>query len=303
MRLLVIIVLALVILAGAALLGARLMTRPALAVPEGEGSAERGAYVFAAAGCGECHTADAKDAVPLAGGRAIPTPFGTFYGPNITPDPEHGIGGWSTADFFRAMRLGVDRDGDDLFPAFPYASFTRLTDQDILDLKAYIFAQPPSSQPSPPHEVGFPFNVRLLIPFWKLLYLEPGPEAPLAGATEPVARGAYLVRAAGHCGECHTPRDALGGPREAFFLAGSPNGADNRRVPNITPHDSGIGGWSEREIADLLETGATPDFDFVGGAMGDVIAHSTSLLTNEDRRAIGAYLLFLPPLPDQSRPE
>ena len=147
----------------------------------------------------------------LAGGAALLTPFGTFYGPNITPDPDHGIARWSDADFIRAMREGTAPDGRHYYPAFPYTSFTLMTDEDLLALKAYIFTLPPAAVPSRPHDLSFPFGFRGLMWTWKLLYLAPGPFVPDPARDADWNRGAYLVEGVGHCGECHTPRGFLGG--------------------------------------------------------------------------------------------
>lgn len=289
--------------AAAAFLGARWATRSAVEVPDHDASAERGAYLFAAAGCETCHTAEADDATPLAGGRALDTPFGVFYTPNITPDADHGIGGWSDADFLRAMRQGVSPDGDDYYPAFPYPSFTRMSDGDILDLKAYLFTLPAAATPNRAHEVGFPFNMRPLLTFWKLLFLNQGPEPSDPTLDEPQARGAYLVRALGHCGECHTPRNAMGAPVADMQLAGTVDGPDGRPVPNITPDEAtGIGRWSADDIVFLLRSGMMPDGDFVGSGMGDVVANGTSHLTGDDLQAIAAYLRAVPAVANQVGP-
>lgn len=255
----------------------------------------RGEYVFDAAGCAGCHTA--PDGERLAGGRALETPFGTFRTPNITPDPEHGIGGWSDADFVRAMREGVGPGGTVYFPAFPYTSYTGMTERDLLDLKAYLDAQPAVAQADQPHELDAPYGWRFLLPAWRLLHFEPGelPEEP--GRDPQWHRGRYLVQALGHCGECHTPRNRLGAMDEDRFLGGSEAGPEGRPVPNITPHpETGIGSWSPGDVTFLLETGMLPDGDFVGGGMNEVVEASTSRLTPEDRAAITAYLLSLPPV-------
>jgi mono/diheme cytochrome c family protein len=260
-----------------------------------ETSVERGAYLFAAGGCLGCHTA--KDGTPLAGGRALKTPFGTFYGPNITPDREHGIGAWSDEDFIRAMREGVDPEGDDLFPVFPYPSFTNITDQDLLDLKAYIFSLPASAEPSREHEVDFPFGWRFLMTPWKWLNFAEGPFEPDPQQTPEWNRGAYLTTALGHCGECHSPRGWLGEVDSAEPLSGNTEGPEGDKVPNITPDpDTGIGGWSTGQIVTALRSGLLPDGDVVGGAMAEVVKESTSKLTDEDREAIAVYLMSLEPV-------
>lgn len=279
----------------AVLLAARLATRGEIVVPEHTASAAYGAYLFDAAGCKGCHTATGEGAVLAAGGRALKTPFGVFYGPNITPHPEHGIGGWSDADFIRALRQGVAPDGSDYYPVFPYPSFTGMTDSDMLDLKAYLDSLEPAAVPNRPHAVPLPLKFRPALAVWKLLNLRQGPLAPEGGRSKDWLRGRYLVRALGHCSECHTPRDPMGGPVADMFLAGTRSGPEGKPIPNITPHDgTGIGGWKANDIAFLLEIGMIQDGDFVGGAMGEVVEESTAKLTAEDRAAIAEYLLSLP---------
>jgi mono/diheme cytochrome c family protein len=257
----------------------------------------RGKYVLAAAGCAACHTDKKNKGRPLAGGRALKTPFGVFYSPNITPDPVHGIGRWSDADFVRALRHGRAPDGGHFFPAFPYPSYTAMNERDMLDLKAHLFTLPPVAQPNKPHDLTPPFGWRFLVSFWKLLYFTPGPYRPDPAKGDEWNRGAYLVRALGHCGECHTPRDPLGGKKPGMELAGTESGPEGGIIPNITPDkDTGIGGWRDRQLADFLESGMQPDGDYVGGAMGEVIDENTGRLTDADRRAIIAYLKSLPPV-------
>ena len=199
-----------------------------------QGDAKRGEYLSKAGGCLGCHTVEAKDAkdkpVPYAGGRALKTPFGTFYGPNITPHPQAGIGRWSEADFVRALREGRRPDGAHYFPAFPYPSFTLITDPDLRDLWAYLRSLPQSSRQSEPHDLGFLYRWRFLVGFWKWLFFTPGPFVPDPGRSAVLNRGAYLVQALGHCSECHTPRNFLGGAKKDKFLAGAKDIA-----PNLTP--------------------------------------------------------------------
>lgn len=257
---------------------------------------ERGRAVFDAASCAACHTRPEGGAF-LAGGRALASPFGTFYSPNITPHPEEGLGGWSEADFLRALREGRAPDGSAYYPAFPYTSYSGMSDRDAADLWVFLQTVEPVAEPSREHDLSFPFGWRLLLEPWRWLYFEAGRFAPDPDLDEVEARGAYLVRALGHCAECHTPRDRLGGLDRDRDFAGTTAGPDGRRVANITPHEDGIGDWSAGDIAYYLESGFTPDFDFAGGAMTDVIEHSTSKLTAADRQAIAAYLKTLPPLP------
>jgi mono/diheme cytochrome c family protein len=260
------------------------------------GPIARGEYIFNAADCLGCHTVP-KTGQRLAGGRALKTPFGTFFTPNITPDRETGIGGWTDQDFIRALREGRSPNGTAYFPVFPYTSFTHLTDQDLRDLKAYLDAQPPVSQRNKPHEVSPPFGWRFLLPVWQALFLDKDGLPEETGRDERWKRGRYLVRAAGHCGECHSPRNFLGAVDHDRMLAGSPTGPEGKAVPNITPDpEKGIGKWSEGEVTFLLEIGMQPDGDFVGDGMREVVDNSTSKLTAEDRAAIAAYLRTVPPL-------
>jgi mono/diheme cytochrome c family protein len=254
----------------------------------------RGAYLADAAGCDNCHTDRAHGGKPYAGGLALATPFGTFYTPNITPDPQTGIGRWTDAQFLRALRQGVRPDGANYFPAFPYPSFTGITDDDALAIKAYLFSQPAVRQTNRPHDISFPVSWRFLQTGWKLLFFKSGPFRPAPERTAAYNRGAYLVTALAHCGECHTPRNWLGAPDQRRFLAGTPDGPDGKKVPNITPdRKTGIGDWSEDDIVGVLTDGHTPDFDFVAGPMAEVVK-DTSRLTDEDRRAIAVFVKSVP---------
>ncbi|MBV2361129.1 cytochrome c [Thalassococcus sp. CAU 1522] len=258
--------------------------------PIDAGDATRGALVFAAAGCGSCHHApEAEDKTVLAGGQRFPSDFGTFVAPNISPDPDHGIGGWDLTDFANAVMRGVSPDGQHYFPAFPYTAYEKMTPGDLADLWAFLRSLPPSSEPSQPHEVGFPFNIRRAVGGWKLLYRDP--DWVLETAPGPEAeRGRYLVEALGHCGECHTPRDMLGGLDRARWLRGAPNPSGTGTIPPLTPDKFT---WSATDIAYYLETGFTPDFDSAGGHMVAVIDNFAKLPAS-DRQAVAAYLKALP---------
>jgi mono/diheme cytochrome c family protein len=259
---------------------------------------ERGEYVFHAGGCYSCHTDVKNKGKPLAGARALVTPFGTFYSPNITPDPTHGIGAWTDEEFVRALRSGISPEGAHYFPAFPYTSYTGMADRDMLDLKAYLFAQQPVARPNKAHDLSFPFGLRPLVWVWKLLFFEPGVFVPDPTKDDEWNRGAYLVRHLGHCGQCHTPRNALGARERDRELAGNPEGPEGKKVPNITPHrEDGIGDWSESDITFLLKAGFLPDGDFVTGPMSEVVDDGTRFLTDGDRAAIARYLMSLPRLP------
>ncbi len=263
-----------------------------------QGDAKRGEYLAKAGGCGGCHTEDKKDAVPFAGGRALKSPFGTFYGPNITPHPEAGIGRWTEADFVRAIRLGERPDGKNYFPAFPYPSFTKIVDRDLRDLWAYLRTLAPSPRANQEHEMRFPFGWRFLVTFWKWFFFTPGPFTNLPGLSDIANRGAYLVQALGHCGECHTPRNFLGGPKTGRYLAGG-KGPDGKDVANLTP--TLLKKWSDKELEDILTTGIDPEGDVVAETMGEVVRNTTSQLTPADLNALIAYLRTLPPIPNEKK--
>lgn len=259
---------------------------------------DRGAYIFAAADCGACHTNVKEKGPLLAGGRPLKTPFGTFYSPNITPDPETGIGRWTDEDFIRALRDGVSPNDDHYFPVFPYPSFTKMTDQDMLDLKAYVFSLPAVSQTNREHEIDAPYGWRFTVWFWKQLNFTAGPFVPDAAQSAEWNRGAYLVEALAHCGECHTPRGSLGGLDTSLAYSGTPDGPEGEKVPNITPDpETGIGTWSAKDLIRVLRSGQLPDGDYVGSVMGEVV-EGTSKLTETDWQAIAAYILSQPPIPN-----
>ena len=263
-----------------------------------QGDAKRGEYLSKAGGCIGCHTETRKDAQPYAGGRALKTPFGTFYGPNITPHPQAGIGAWTEADFIRAMREGKRPDGANYFPAFPYPSFTQISDADLRDLWAYLRSLKPNPQPSKEHELGFLYRWRFLVTFWKWLFLDAGPLATDASKSAPVNRGRYLTDALGHCGECHTPRNWLGGPKKSRYLGGAKLG-DDAKAPNITP--TRLKKYGAAELKDILQSGLYADGDVMGETMSEVVKNTTSQLTAADLDALIAYLLSVPPLPDEPK--
>ena len=269
----------------------------ALACSASAQDAKRGEYVSKAAGCLGCHTEEKKDAVSYAGGRALKTPFGTFYGPNITPHKEAGIGAWAEADFMRAMREGRRPDGANLFPAFPYPSFTRMSDADLKDLWAYLRSLPANATPSRPHELGFFYRWRFLVSIWKWFFFTAGPMVPDAAKSAVLNRGAYLVQALGHCGECHTPRNFLGAPKASRFLAGAKLG--ETAVPNITP--TRLKKLGDAELKDILRTATTSDGDVLAESMSEVVRNTTSQLTEQDLDAMIAYLRSLPALPDEGK--
>jgi len=261
-----------------------------------EGLLERGEHVFRAAGCLSCHTDFARGGRELAGGRALKTPFGTFHTPNISPDPATGIGAWTDEDFLGAVRHGVGPGGAPYYPAFPYTSYTLMRDDDALALKAYLFSRPPVVRENTPHDLNFPFNLRFLMLGWRLLFFNEGPFEPLPDASEEINRGAYLVDALAHCGECHTARNPFGAVDGSQYLAGNRDGPDREIVPNLTPDTTGLAGWSQADIVYLLRTGFRPNFDNVQGSMAEVIKHGLKYLSDADLKAIAAYLAAIPPI-------
>jgi mono/diheme cytochrome c family protein len=265
------------------------------------GDAAKGKRIFYAGGCTSCHAkpgsqGDAR--LRLVGGLELKTPFGTFVPPNISQDPKDGIGAWSVEDLANAMLKGVSPSGEHFYPAFPYASYARMNPADITDLYAFLKTLPAVAGKAPGNSLSFPFNIRRGIGLWKLLYLSDQPVVPFPdGTPDPVMAGRYLVEGPGHCGECHTPRDFAGGAKKNAWLAGAVAAEGSGVVPNITSGEGGLSDWSEADIANYLETGFTPGFDSVGGAMVDV-QRNMAELTPEDRAAIAAYLKAIPPHPN-----
>lgn len=267
-------------------------------LPDHEPDAEHGEYVFWAAGCASCHSEpEDDDKTLLTGGLELETPYGVFRVPNISPDPDHGIGDWSQAQFVNAVMNGVSPGGRHYYPSFPYGTYHRMRVEDVIDLKAFLDTLQPSANEVAGHNLGFPYNFRRGIGLWKWRYLDDSWMTDELPADPAVERGRYLVEAMGHCGECHTPRDGAGGLIRSLWLAGAPNPEGDGRVPNITPHPDGIESWSAGDIAYALETGLTPEFDSLGGSMAAVV-RNTSHLTSEDRDAIAAYLKAIPPRAD-----
>jgi len=257
---------------------------------------QRGEHVFRLSGGCSCHTDLKNNGAFLAGGRPLKTSFGTFYAPNITPDEQTGIGTWKETDFIRAMTEGIGKNGEHLFPAFPYTSFTRMKRRDLKDLWAYLATVPSVNKKNRDHDLlpllGFRFGVGL----WKALYFVPGTFYVERTQSKTFNRGAYIVQALGHCGECHTPRNFAGGFNWNLGLAGSADGAEGRLAPNITPDvQTGIGDWSASDIAYYLKTGARPDGDIAGGPMGEIIDQGFRYATDSDLDAVAEYLKALRP--------
>jgi len=274
---------------------------PAAALPPHTPNLANGETMFNIGGCSSCHAVpndnpEKVDRMRLGGGLALKSPFGVFYAPNISSDARDGIGNWSEANFVTALWKGTSDHGTNLYPAFPYSSYRYMQLDDVRDLFAYLKTLPPVPGRSRRHELSFPFNERRLLGIWKLLFLGEGSFVPDPSKSAQYNRGAYLVNGPGHCAECHSPRNALGGIIESQRFAGGPSPDGSDWVPNITP----VGlqrddeKWSEQDIASFLDGGMMPSGDFAGGAMADVI-RSTSLLSPKDRAAIANYVVALPP--------
>ena len=232
------------------------------------GDAKAGEIVFWTAGCASCHaTPDAPTA--LGGGAELKTPFGPIHAPNISPDPQDGIGSWSAQDFAHAIYDGVDREGRHLYPAFPYPSYRNMSVADVRDLWAFLRGLAPVKGVAPPPGFGFPFNIRRAVGLWNRLYLAPVAPPQSVAVADSADYGRYLVKGAGHCGECHTPRDFLGGLERAKALTGAPMPDGKGKSPNITP--AGLAKWDEGDIESALTVGITPDGDSLGGAMAEVV--------------------------------
>jgi len=262
---------------------------------------ENGREMFFAGNCGACHaTPNQKDALVLGGGYAMRTNFGTFRAPNISPDPSHGIGRWTEAQFVTALTKGMSPDGRHYYPIFPYVSYQRMTHADVRDLFAFIKTLSPVQSESHPHELKFPYSIRLCVGLWKRLYLDGEAFMPDPNRDAEWNRGAYLVNGPAHCAECHSPRDALGGIVEGQRFAGGPTADGKGWAPNITQW--GLSHWEVDDIASFLETGETPDYNVVGGDMSRVIAN-TARLTEEDRRAMAVYLKSLSEVEGPKRPD
>jgi mono/diheme cytochrome c family protein len=268
--------------------------------PPDADAVKRGEYLAVAANCVGCHTDKKHRDQPFAGGGEVPTPFGIYFSRNITPDPEHGIGAWSDQDFLRALRRGISPSGEYYFPAFPFPSFTGMTDRDILDIRAYLLTQKPAATVNKPPAVSFPYGIRSTMVLWRLLFFSEGPLAPDPGKDPEWNRGRYLASAVAHCGECHTPRNSLGAlETERSFAGAKLADPDATWAPNITPDIAhGIGKWSLDDIVAVLTLGTTPDGSPVAAPMSDVV-EGTSKLTEADRLAIAVYLKSVPALPSQ----
>ncbi len=286
-------------------------TVSAAALPPYTPNIDNGRTMFDIGGCASCHASpdkdpDKVDRTRLGGGLALKSPFGTFYTPNISPDPADGIGGWSEADFVSALWDGAAPGGEHLYPAFPYGSYRLMKLDDVRDLFAFLKTLPTVKGKVRDHDLPFPFNIRRLVGGWKLLFLPAGPYKPDPSKSTQWNRGAYLVNGPGHCAECHSPRNFLGGIIASQRFAGGPSPDGKGWVPNITPAGLGRsvlgnGDWTEKDIASFLDDGMNPVGDFAGAEMTDVI-RNTSLLSAADRAAMANYIFSLPPIKGPTPP-
>ncbi len=254
------------------------------------GDAQRGAYVIRLGGCASCHTAHASDGPALAGGDPIATPFGTFYPPNITPDPTTGIGGWTLAQFSDALSNGDGPEGN-LYPVFPYTNLTLMSDQDMADLYAAIMASTPVKNATPANKVIFPLNHRFLVSGWKNLFFSPHRYQDDPSRSPAWNRGAYLANGLTHCVSCHSPMNPLGAVKPGKHYAGNSGGGPGGKAPPLTPPALQQDGYTVDILAETLRTGVTPNAGKVGDEMGLVISDETSHWTDADRKAVAVYLL------------
>ncbi|MBT8074966.1 MAG: cytochrome c [Gammaproteobacteria bacterium] len=287
----------LVLAAGSVLFVTRPVGLPEDSSPAHQVDLANGERIFYAGGCTSCHASvdSEPDSLELGGGLEMETPFGVFRVPNISPHAEAGIGQWTMLDFVNAMLLGTSPDGRHYYPAFPYASYSRMSFGDLIDLKFYLDTLPQSDNQPAGHSLKFPFNIRAGLGVWKLFNLKPEYVVTVPEGDLLLQRGRYLVEGPGHCGECHTARDWTGGMDLDRWLAGGPNPEGEGKVPNISPHIDGLKTWEAGDIEYYLESGFTPDYDSVGGSMVKV-QENMARLPAEDRAAIAAYLKSIPAL-------
>jgi mono/diheme cytochrome c family protein len=276
-------------------------TVPASALAAHTPDLANGEELFYAGGCVSCHAVPKQpDKTRLGGGLALNSPIGTFYVPNISPDPKDGIGAWTEAQFVTALNKGTSPGGSHYYPAFPYTSYQRISFDDLRDLFAFLKTLPSVQGRVRDHDLPFPFNIRRTLGLWKLLFLDGEPFKPDPSKSENWNRGAYLVDGVGHCAECHSPRNLLGAVITSLRFAGGPAPDGQGGVPNITQFK--LKDWSVSEIVDTLTTGTTPDADRVGGSMVEVV-RTTSQLSAADRSAMATYIKSMPPVEGRPPPK
>ena len=282
------------------------LSAPAPAFPESAaadlekpGDAGRGRVVFEVSDCAACHaTPGQPDRHRLGGGLALASMFGTFHPPNISPDPDHGIGRWRTIDLANALMSGVSPSRQHYYPALPYVDYAHMSVDDVRDLMAYLRTLPPVKDKPPPHELPFPTTIRRLVGFWKLIYFDRSPIQYDSSRDPDWNRGHYLVEALGHCVECHSSRNIAGGIKSGTRYAGGADQENVGFVPNITP--VGIGRWSHEDLEHALTTGVTPRGRMLGSTMAEVVT-GIAELPEADQRAIATYIKSLPPRPTSPR--
>lgn len=268
---------------------------PVRATGPSEETIERGKALAIAGDCAGCHTND--PARPFAGGKRIDTPFGAIYAPNLTPDTDTGIGGWSDGDFYNALRFGIAPDGSHYYPAFPYPNFTHLTRDDIFAIRAYLATLTPVANRAPPPQLAFPLNFRVVMRAWNFLFFRPGILEPDQARGTNWNRGRYLVEGLGHCGACHTPKNILGADRSGRRYAGGR--VDGYFAPRLdAAARSGLNGWTVEDIVEYLQSGRNAK-SHAGGLMSEVVLNSTSRMSDADVRAIAVYLKSLPSGPPE----
>jgi mono/diheme cytochrome c family protein len=294
-----VLILALMVVACAALAWVLSAPKPRYTAAEWQalglaGDAAAGRLVFFAAGCESCHKSPGQDdPLRLGGGPALETPFGSFYAPNISTDPVDGLGDWRPVDIANALLSGVSRDGQNLYPAFPYPSYQRMTPKDVADLIAFLRTLPAVPGRAPANDLEFPFSIRRAVGLWKLLYFDDAGLRPDPGQSAQWSRGRYLVEGPGHCGECHTSRGLLGEMDETRRLAGAPLPDGHGKSPNL--RGGGFLTWTTADIVEALTSGFTPSGDVLGDGMTAVVRNLAEL-PESDRLAIAVYLKSLPPL-------
>lgn len=290
----------------AAGLGVWWMTEPkpasADSLPDHAPNPDSGERIFWAGGCASCHAtpvdsrrAKGDDKLLLGGGEELDTPYGVFRVPNISSHENDGIGDWSMIEFVNAMQRGISPDGRHYYPSFPFASYAKMAVEDVMDLRAYLNTLPSVAGKTGEHSLRFPWTIRRGVGAWKWRYLNAEPTILFESQDSKIARGRALVEGAGHCGECHTPRDRFGGLSKDAWLAGAPNPEGRGRIPNITPGGENIADWSSNDIAYYLESGFTPEYDTVGGPMV-AVQENMAMLPAADLQAIAAYLKAIPPI-------
>lgn len=256
------------------------------------GDVQRGAYLARSSGCIACHTNFEQGGAPLAGGAPLETDFGTFYPPNLTTDPEHGIGAWSMSDFDKAVRQGISPDGQPYYPTFTYPFYANFTDQEIADLWAAFRTVPAVSEPMPEHDTPFPFDQRWGLKLWRAAFLEEPQTDPIPGNGELWNRGRQIVEGAAHCAACHTGRNLVGArATDTEHFQGNDRLPGGGKSPAIDYETLQMRGWTVANLAYALKTGVTPSGDAFGGTMGEVVLQGTRFLTDEDREAVATYLM------------